>query len=101
MVPMHFYVGTSGFQYKEWKGSFYPEKLPQKEMLNYYGRHFSTVEINNTFYRMPQVSVLESWASQVPDAFQFVLKVPQRITHHKRLENIEEDVDYLQRTVSR
>jgi uncharacterized protein YecE (DUF72 family) len=97
---MHFYVGTSGYSYKEWKGNFYPEKLPQKEMLNYYGQHFSTVEINNTFYQMPKVNVLESWANQVPSKFQFVLKVPQKITHHKRLENIEEDVDYLQRTAS-
>ncbi len=60
---MHFHVGTSGYSYKEWKGSFYPAQLPAKEMLAYYGQRFSTVEINNTFYRMPEMSVLKSWAS--------------------------------------
>ena len=65
-------VGTSGYAYKEWKGTFYPEKLPQDQMLRYYGEQFSTVEINNTFYRMPSEKVVLNWASQVPDAFQFV-----------------------------
>jgi uncharacterized protein YecE (DUF72 family) len=97
---MRFFVGTSGYSYKEWKGSFYPEKLPQKEMLNYYGQRFSTVEINNTFYRMPKTSVLESWAEQVPEGFRFVLKASQAITHRKRLKNAEEDADYLLRTSS-
>jgi uncharacterized protein YecE (DUF72 family) len=81
---MQFYVGTSGYSYKEWKGSFYPEKLPQKDMLSYYAQRFSTVEINNTFYRMPKASVVESWAQQVPESFRFVLKAPQKITHFKR-----------------
>lgn len=92
---MRFFVGTSGYSYKEWKGSFYPEKLPQKEMLGYYAQRFSTVEINNTFYRMPQQSVLESWAAQVPETFRFVLKAPQTITHRKQLRNAEEDTAYL------
>src|SRR5262245_36610153 len=82
---MRFFVGTSGYSYKEWKGTFYPEKLPQKQMLSYYAQRFSTVEINNTFYRMPKANVLESWAQQVPEGFRFVLKASQRITHHKRL----------------
>ena len=82
---MDLYVGTSGYSYKEWKGSFYPEDLPAKEMLRYYAERFRTVEINNTFYRMPKASVLESWAEQVPESFRFVLKGPQRITHIKRL----------------
>jgi uncharacterized protein YecE (DUF72 family) len=73
---MRFFVGTSGYSYKEWKGSFYPEKLPPKEMLSHYAQRFSTVEINNTFYRMPKASDLESWAEQVPDSFRFVLKAP-------------------------
>src|SRR5215471_2163286 len=94
---MRFFVGTSGFQYKEWKGSFYPEKLPEKEMLNYYGQRFSTVEINNTFYRMPKENVVQSWAEQVPDEFRFVLKAPQRITHIKRLKDVDDDVTYFQR----
>jgi uncharacterized protein YecE (DUF72 family) len=82
---MQFLVGTSGYSYKEWKGSFYPEKLPQKEMLEYYSQRFSTVEINNSFYRMPAASVVESWAQQTPKSFRFVLKAPQTITHRKRL----------------
>jgi uncharacterized protein YecE (DUF72 family) len=92
---MRFYVGTSGYSYKEWKGSFYPEKLPQKDMLSYYAQRFSTVEINNTFYRMPKASVVESWAQQVPESFRFVLKAPQKITHFKRLKDTKEETDYL------
>ncbi len=97
---MQFYVGTSGYSYKEWKGSFYPEKLPPKQMLNYYSQRFSTVEINNTFYRMPEESVLESWAQQVPDEFRFVIKSPQLITHRKRLKNAEVEVDHLLKAVA-
>ncbi|MBI2826150.1 MAG: DUF72 domain-containing protein [Planctomycetia bacterium] len=95
---MRFFVGTSGYSYKEWKGSFYPEKLPQNQMLSYYGQRFSTVEINNTFYRMPKASVLESWAGQVPEGFRFVLKASQRITHHRRLKDAVDETDYLLRT---
>jgi uncharacterized protein YecE (DUF72 family) len=95
---MQFFVGTSGYSYKEWKGTFYPEKLPQKEMLGYYAQRFSTVEINNTFYRMPTASGLESWAQQVPEGFRFVLKAPQKITHHKRLKDAEADAEYFVRT---
>src|SRR5260370_1410648 len=97
---MRFFVGRRGYSYKEWKGSFYPEKLPQKEMLSYYAERFSTVEINNTFYRMPKPSVLESWADQVPDSFRFVLKAPQVITHRKRLKGVEQETDYLLRTAA-
>ncbi|HZZ77212.1 MAG TPA: DUF72 domain-containing protein [Gemmataceae bacterium] len=82
---MNFYVGTSGYSYKEWKGSFYPEKLAAKKMLGYYGQHFQTVEINYTFRRMPTESVLQNWADQVPAEFQFALKAPEQITHRKRL----------------
>jgi uncharacterized protein YecE (DUF72 family) len=90
---MHFFVGTSGYSYKEWKGSFYPEKLPAKDMLGYYAQRFSTVEINNTFYRMPAPSVLQSWSTQVPERFQFVLKAPQAITHFKRLKDVQEPTE--------
>ncbi len=76
---MKFQVGTSGFSYKEWKGSFYPKDLKDKEMLAYYAEHFSTVEINNTFYRMPKASVLEGWTEQVPENFRFVIKTSRRI----------------------
>ena len=61
------WVGTSGYSYKEWKGSFYPEDLPATKMLSYYAKHLSSVEINNTFYRFPKESVLESWAQHVPE----------------------------------
>jgi uncharacterized protein YecE (DUF72 family) len=92
------YVGTSGYSYKEWKGSFYPEDLPAAQMLRFYAERFPTVEINNTFYRMPEKKTLEQWKSQVPDAFRFVLKAPQRITHKKRLADVADDVQYLFRT---
>ena len=97
---MRFFVGTSGYSYKEWKGTFYPEKLPQQEMLSYYAQRFSTVEINNTFYRMPTVNAVENWAQQVPDSFQFVLKAPQTITHQKRLKNAQDELDLLIKTSS-
>ncbi len=78
---LELHVGTSGYSYKEWRGTFYPEDLPEKQMLHFYGEHFRTVEINNSFYRMPKASVLEGWAGEVPANFKFALKAPQRITH--------------------
>jgi Uncharacterized conserved protein len=97
---MKFYVGTSGYSYKEWKGKFYPEKVSPHEMLRFYAEHFGTVEINNTFYRMPSASVLTSWAQQVPNEFVFAFKAPQVITHRKRLRNVGEETQYLFRTLS-
>ena len=91
---MNLRTGTSGFAYKEWKGSFYPEDLPAKQMLEYYGTQLSSVEINNTFYRLPKVDLLEKWASDVPEDFSFVLKASRRITHFARLK--PEAVDPLQ-----
>ncbi|HEV7473981.1 MAG TPA: DUF72 domain-containing protein [Pyrinomonadaceae bacterium] len=91
---MTLYVGTSGYSYKEWKGTFYPEKIPAKDMLRYYSERLSTVEINNTFYRMPQPSLLENWKEQVPATFKFSLKAPQRITHFKRLKETDEETKY-------
>jgi uncharacterized protein YecE (DUF72 family) len=79
------FTGTSGFAYKEWKGSFYPADLPAANMLDFYGGQFGSVEINNTFYRMPRASVLEDWAARVPAHFRFVLKASRQITHLKRL----------------
>lgn len=87
-------VGTSGFAYKEWKGSFYPEKLPAKKYLSYYAEHFRTTEINNTFYRMPTAKLCEGWYAEVPDDFSFTLKLTQRITHFKRLKNIDDDMNF-------
>jgi len=97
---MNLYVGTSGFSYKEWKGSFYPEDLPDKQMLHYYGERFRSVEINNTFYRMPKASVLEAWAQEVPAEFKFVLKAPQRITHMQRLKDVDDSVSFLLKTAA-
>jgi uncharacterized protein YecE (DUF72 family) len=97
---MRFFVGTSGYSYKEWKGTFYPEKLPQDEMLSYYARQFPTVEINNTFYRMPKANVLKAWARDVPDTFRFVLKAHQTITHRKRLNNVAKETKDLLRATS-
>jgi uncharacterized protein YecE (DUF72 family) len=91
---MKLYVGTSGYSYKEWKGTFYPEKLPAKQMLHYYGEHFTTVEINNTFYRMPTESLLNAWTIEVPENFKFVLKAPQQITHIQRLKGTDDSVSH-------
>ena len=90
---MKIYAGTSGFAYKEWKGSFYPEKISPREMLRFYATRLNTVEINNTFYHMPMKQVLTSWADQVPDDFIFALKAPQIITHMKRLKNVFEETE--------
>lgn len=97
---MKLHVGTSGYSYKEWKGSFYPEKIPAKEMLSFYATKLSTVEINATFYRMPQKSVLENWKQQVPPTFRFSLKASQRITHFKRLKETDEETKYFLETAS-
>jgi uncharacterized protein YecE (DUF72 family) len=78
-------VGTSGYNYPEWKGSFYPSDLPAAKMLPYYASKFPTVEINYTFYRMPTPKLIAGWRAQVPPEFRFTLKAPKRITHDKRL----------------
>jgi uncharacterized protein YecE (DUF72 family) len=93
------YVGTSGFSYKEWKGSFYPEKFPEKQMLGYYAERLTAVEINNTFYRMPRASVLENWSEQVPDSFRFIIKASRKITHFGRLQNVGDETEYLVNTI--
>ena len=92
---MTLYVGTSGYSYSEWKGSFYPEELPEKEMLRFYSGRFQAVEINATFHRMPKVPLLEGWASEVPESFRFVLKAPQQITHFQRLKDVDDPLSYL------
>ena|SRR5438477_2789860 len=97
---MNLYLGTSGYSYKEWKGPFYPEDLPDKQMLHFYAERFRTVEINNTFYRMPKPAVLEAWAEDVPADFKFVLKASQRITHMQRLKDAGDSVSYLLKVAS-
>jgi uncharacterized protein YecE (DUF72 family) len=88
-------TGTSGYSYKEWKGPFYPEKLSAKEMLSFYAARLGSVEINNTFYRMPKKEVLDSWAAQVPAHFRFAVKASRRITHLKRLKEVGEETAFL------
>ena len=97
---MNLHVGTSGYSYKEWKGNFYPEDLPAKEMLSYYSGHLPAVEINNTFYRLPQASMIENWKAQVPADFRFSIKATQRITHIKRLNNCADETKYLLETAA-
>ncbi len=87
-------AGTSGFSYAEWRGAFYPEGLPSDAMLGHYAARLSSVEINNTFYRMPRENVLQGWASQVPESFTFAIKASQRITHHARLKPESKDLVY-------
>jgi uncharacterized protein YecE (DUF72 family) len=84
-TKMAIHIGTSGFIYKHWWGKFYPEKLPQKEALEYYSRHFQTVEINNTFYHLPQQTVFENWYKRTPENFILTLKASRFITHIKKL----------------
>ncbi|MCC6767019.1 MAG: DUF72 domain-containing protein [Deltaproteobacteria bacterium] len=85
-----YWVGTSGYNYQEWKGIFYPEDISDKQMLAFYGQRFSSVEINYTFYRMPTNRILANWAAEVPERFRFTLKAPRRITHDQRLRSVED-----------
>jgi uncharacterized protein YecE (DUF72 family) len=88
------WIGTSGFQYKEWKGKFYPEKISPPKMLPFYASKFSTTEINYTFKRIPTEKTLENWVAQTPEKFRFALKAPERITHFQRLAGSEETVHF-------
>ena len=97
---MKLYVGTSGYSYKEWKGSFYPQKIPAAQMLSYYASRLPAVELNNTFYRLPQRSMVESWKTQVPENFRFAVKATQRITHFKRLKEAAAETNYMLEIVS-
>jgi uncharacterized protein YecE (DUF72 family) len=82
-------VGCSGWVYRDWRGAFYPEKLPQREWLRYYAEHFDTVEVNNTFYRLPSESAVAGWVEQTPKEFCFAIKASRYITHVKRLKEPE------------
>jgi len=92
------FVGTSGYNYPEWRGSFYPEKFSTDKMLAYYAERFSTVEINYTFYRMPNEKLLAGWAAGTPDGFTFTLKAPRRITHDSKLQRCEDITQVFCRT---
>ena len=91
---MKIHVGTSGYNYPEWRGTFYPDKLPASKMLAYYVERFTTVEINATFYRMPSAKTVAGWEAAAPAGFTYVLKAPQRITHFARLRNVDEPLRY-------
>jgi uncharacterized protein YecE (DUF72 family) len=97
---MKFYIGTSGYGYKEWQGKFYPEKISPHDMLRFYAERLGAVEINNTFYHMPTANILANWTEQVPVDFIFAFKAPQVITHYKRLKNVGSEIQYLFRTLS-
>lgn len=89
------FVGTSGFSFDEWVGPFYPEKMRADDRLGYYAERYSSVEINNTFYRMPKKEVLQKWAAAVPESFRFSIKASRRITHQQRLKDEEDSLAYL------
>jgi uncharacterized protein YecE (DUF72 family) len=95
-------AGASGYSFKEWKGNFYPEKMKPEEMLAFYAERLPTVEINNTFYRMPKTSVLENWANTTPEAFRFSIKASRRITHMSRIkaESSAEPLGYLYKNLA-
>ena len=94
------WVGTSGYNYPEWKGSFYPATLPAAKMLPYYAERFATVEINYTFYRAPTEKILEGWNKATPERFKLTLKAPKRITHDARLRDCEDRVRQFIETAS-
>ncbi len=88
-------TGTSGFSYPAWEGHFYPPGTKRPDMLSFYAGKLGAVEINNTFYRMPKADLLERWRDSVPEGFRFVLKASRRITHHQRLRDADDSVEYL------
>src|SRR5262245_49038012 len=90
---MGIYVGTSGYSHANWKAAFYPEKISQKKMLEYYAQYFQMTEVNYTFRQLPTRKVVVGWAERVPPTFRFVLKAQQHITHVKRLQNAQEATD--------
>ena len=101
MAKSTLWAGASGYAYKEWQGSFYPEKIKAEAMLAWYAERLPTVEINNTFYQMPKATVLEHWAEVTPESFRFSIKSPRRITHDARLkaDAAADSVAYLYRTL--
>jgi uncharacterized protein YecE (DUF72 family) len=100
MKRMKTWIGTSGFQYTEWKGSFYPEDLPASKMLPYFAERLTTTEINYTFHRIPSSKTIENWKAQTPETFRFALKAPQKITHWSKLRDCQDTLDYFCRVIS-
>lgn len=93
------FIGCSGFYYKEWKTAFYPEKLPQKNWFEYYAQHFNTLELNVTFYRFPELIFLQNWYNKSPDGFLFSVKAPRLITHYKKFTDTEKLAEDFYNTV--
>jgi uncharacterized protein YecE (DUF72 family) len=94
-----YHIGCSGFHYKHWRETFYPVDLPIKKWFDYYAQHFDTLELNVTFYRFPQVHVLEKWYNESPDHFRFAVKAPRVITHFKKFNDTERMLDDFYSTV--
>jgi uncharacterized protein YecE (DUF72 family) len=97
---MKFWIGTSGFQYAEWKGNFYPEDLPAAKMLAFYAERLSTTEINYTFHRIPATKTIDNWKMQTPEEFRFALKAPQKITHWSKLRDCADTLGYFCKVIS-
>lgn len=97
---MKFWVGTSGFQYAEWKGNFYPEDLPAAKMLPFYAERLPTSEINYTFHRIPAPKTIDNWKALTPDNFRFALKAPQKITHWSKLRDCADTLRYFHDVIS-
>lgn len=96
---MEQWIGTSGFQYTEWKGTFYPEDLPTAKMLPFYAERFATTEINYSFHRIPSAKTIEGWWKATPDRFKFSLKAPQKITHFSKLRNCGDTMRYFHQVI--
>jgi uncharacterized protein YecE (DUF72 family) len=97
---MNTWIGTSGFQYAEWKGTFYPEDLPASKMLPFYAERLSTTEINYTFHRIPSAKTIDNWKQLTPESFRFALKAPQKITHFAKLRDCKDTLEYFCRVAS-
>jgi len=97
---MESWIGTSGFQYAEWKGNFYPEDLPTAKMLPFYAERFNTTEINYTFHRIPSAKTIDNWNKLTPEKFRFALKAPQKITHFARLRDCADTLRYFHDVIS-
>jgi uncharacterized protein YecE (DUF72 family) len=97
---MNFWIGTSGFQYSEWKGNFYPEDLATAKMLPFYAERFRTTEINYTFHRIPAQKTIENWKAQTSEKFRFALKAPQKITHWAKLRDCSDTLEYFCKIVT-
>jgi uncharacterized protein YecE (DUF72 family) len=97
---VHAWVGTSGYNYPEWKGSFYPQKMPAARMLSFYAANFASVEVNYTFYRVPNERILAGWNRETPEPFRLTLKAPKRITHIAKLRDCKDLLDYFLKTAA-